>query len=311
MQSRYSELDAAWPVGLCRCGCGQETALVRRSSASQGYKVGDHRRFLTGHHRRTNTPDSYVVATPGLCACGCGAATKKMFPTSPTSRFNRFVLGHDTTTIFAHMVPPNPSGLCMCGCGEVTPIARLTCAKLGNVRGHHTPCIVGHQRPKPKPVLYLPEDRGYATPCWIWQRCRNKLGYGRVSLPRRLTVGRSHGQNAHVYMWEQVHGPVPPGLVMDHLCRVPSCVNPDHLEPVTNAENVRRGKRAKLSHAQANVIRSSSEKARVLAERYSVNESVIYRIRRGTRWSEGQQETNELPEPAPYVLSDYGERSQW
>ncbi len=45
----------------------------------------------------------------------------------------------------------------------------------------------------------------------------------------------------HRFSYELHIGPIPEGLVIDHLCRTPACVNPDHLEPVTNAENVRRG----------------------------------------------------------------------
>jgi hypothetical protein len=46
---------------------------------------------------------------------------------------------------------------------------------------------------------------------------------------------------AHRFAYESVHGPITPGLVIDHLCRVRLCVNPAHLEPVTPGENSRRG----------------------------------------------------------------------
>lgn len=46
---------------------------------------------------------------------------------------------------------------------------------------------------------------------------------------------------AHRYVYESIRGPIPEGLVLDHLCRNTSCVNPDHLEPVTYGENFRRG----------------------------------------------------------------------
>jgi hypothetical protein len=51
-------------------------------------------------------------------------------------------------------------------------------------------------------------------------------------------------------VYELLVGPIPAGLVIDHLCRVPSCMNPAHLEPVTNAENIRRGYAARglLTH---------------------------------------------------------------
>ena len=53
-----------------------------------------------------------------------------------------------------------------------------------------------------------------------------------------------HGANtmpAHRYAYEELVGPIPEGLQLDHLCRNRSCVNPDHLEPVTCRENLRRG----------------------------------------------------------------------
>lgn len=49
---------------------------------------------------------------------------------------------------------------------------------------------------------------------------------------------------AHVASWELARGPVPEGLELDHLCRNTRCVNPGHLEPVTHAENMRRGENA-------------------------------------------------------------------
>lgn len=75
-----------------------------------------------------------------------------------------------------------------------------------------------------------------APGCWIWMFGIRKDGYGRCS------PGPGGGSRlAHVRAWEQIKGPVPKGLVLDHLCRRRNCVNPSHLEPVTNEENVRRG----------------------------------------------------------------------
>ena len=74
--------------------------------------------------------------------------------------------------------------------------------------------------------------------CWIWQGRIDPSGYGQMSTrhsPTRTPL-------AHRISYEVFVGLIPPGLQIDHLCRVTACVNPDHLEPVTPRENVRRSK---------------------------------------------------------------------
>lgn len=67
--------------------------------------------------------------------------------------------------------------------------------------------------------------------CWLWDGADNGSGYGKF-----------RGRYAHRVSFEMHKGPIPQGMHLDHLCRVPCCVNPSHLEPVTNAENARRGR---------------------------------------------------------------------
>lgn len=73
-----------------------------------------------------------------------------------------------------------------------------------------------------------------ADGCWKWTRATN-LGYGRIN------VGNGIIRQAHRVSYEEFIGPVPSGLVLDHLCRNRACINPAHLEPVTNKENIIRG----------------------------------------------------------------------
>lgn len=71
--------------------------------------------------------------------------------------------------------------------------------------------------------------------CWLWTGPRNQQGYGSFG------VGRNSKQNAHRWLWEQMHGKASSKLHLDHLCRNRICVRPDHMELVTHAENLHRG----------------------------------------------------------------------
>lgn len=71
------------------------------------------------------------------------------------------------------------------------------------------------------------------TGCWIYQGRRNKGGYGRIGWQGTQIV-------VHRITYQLLVGPVPEGLQLDHLCNRPPCCNPEHLEPVTAAENMRR-----------------------------------------------------------------------
>ncbi len=71
--------------------------------------------------------------------------------------------------------------------------------------------------------------------CWLWTASLSPFGYGRLYVGKRMRL-------AHQVSYEMYIGPIPIGLDLDHLCRVPRCVNPFHLEPVTRRENLMRGK---------------------------------------------------------------------
>lgn len=74
-------------------------------------------------------------------------------------------------------------------------------------------------------------------PCWLWMGARSSSGYG--SIHRSLHDGGEYVAT-HRAAWELLVGPIPDELELDHLCRVRHCCNPDHLELVTHAENMRR-----------------------------------------------------------------------
>lgn len=80
--------------------------------------------------------------------------------------------------------------------------------------------------------------------CIIWQGAPNNMGYGKVSV-RNDPTARGREEAVHRWFYKRFVGPIPEGLVLDHLCRTPLCVNVEHLEPVTQLENDRRGQLAR------------------------------------------------------------------
>lgn len=78
---------------------------------------------------------------------------------------------------------------------------------------------------------YIPEPN---SGCWLWIKTLSEHGYGRMLINYRIVF-------AHRFSYQQFRGSLTDGLVLDHLCRNRCCVNPDHLEQVTQTENVRRG----------------------------------------------------------------------
>jgi hypothetical protein len=86
-----------------------------------------------------------------------------------------------------------------------------------------------------------PEDRFWSkvvhlpNGCLQWTGAIDDNGYGEFGIPQGKIV------YAHRYAWELDRGPIPKGLQIDHLCRNRGCVNVDHMELVTLAENLERG----------------------------------------------------------------------
>lgn len=82
--------------------------------------------------------------------------------------------------------------------------------------------------------FWIKVDKTPETGCWHWTSTITTEGYGQFWFNRRPRL-------AHRIAYEMMVGPIPEGLVIDHLCRVRHCVNPGHMEPVTQAENNARG----------------------------------------------------------------------
>ena len=91
------------------------------------------------------------------------------------------------------------------------------------------------------------------TGCWEWIRAHTPKGYGVLRI-------RGSIYYAHRWMYENLVGPIPAGLTIDHLCRNHACVRPAHLEPVTRKENFYRGEHSKMAIRRNGVcLRGHSE----------------------------------------------------
>ncbi len=86
----------------------------------------------------------------------------------------------------------------------------------------------------------LPEPN---SGCWLWMSCCDRHGYAKMNVPGFSAL-------AHRISYEIFKGKIPSGLQLDHKCRVRCCVNPDHLEPVTNLENSIRGEAGSINAAR-------------------------------------------------------------
>lgn len=161
-------------------------------------------------------------------------------------------------------------GLCQCGCGQKTIVSTINRTDRGWIAGEPRNFLKNHQNRKRNVPI-----EGYIvdtiTNCWIWQLTLNNKGYGRITYKGKVTY-------AHIHHWEKINGPVPEGLELDHTCKTRACVNPDHLEPITHGENLRRSKRTKLSLEMAEEIHKLNAQGigyRRLAKMFGVHRSTI------------------------------------
>jgi hypothetical protein len=127
--------------------------------------------------------------------------------------------------------------------------------------------------------------------CLVWRGAKHSSGYGSISI--RLN-GKQYSAYAHRVAYEFAKGPIPDGLVIDHLCRNRACVNPDHLEAVTDRVNILRGE----SPAACSARRSCCPKG------HSYTEKNTYFYKDGSRACrkcncENQRKRNALKPKSP------------
>lgn len=178
------------------------------------------------------------------------------------------------------------SGLCECGCGQKTNIAKRSRTDKGLIKGQPVRYIRGHHSRDIHRPHTISKNFGDAytvdkkTGCWNWNRGKHDRGYGYLVMGGKTV-------RAHRYIYEKEYGPIPGGQVIDHLCRNTSCVNPEHLEAVSQAENVRRGNRAKKTMRDAEEMRwlhklGLSNKA--IADIYETNLTSVGNILKNKIW---------------------------
>lgn len=135
---------------------------------------------------------------------------------------------------------------------------------------------------RPRSVLYIVNPD---TGCWDWQGACSWNGYGRIKRDGRL-------QWAHRWFYIEKYGEYPQGKDLDHLCRNIKCVNPDHLEVVSKAENQRRGDAVRLSWEAVDYIRANHLSRdpefgqRALGRLFGVSHSTIQKVLDQTSWIE-------------------------
>ena len=141
---------------------------------------------------------------------------------------------------------------------------------------------------RPNPVGSIPAHWivDASTGCWIWQGHLTK-GYGMID------IGNTGKKYVHILMFVLKYGNIPPGLELDHVCRNRSCVNPDHVEIVTRAVNIQRGKLAKMNPDSVRELRKLYDKGlrdKKLGEIFQISSKEAGQIGRRQRWKSVPEE---------------------
>ena len=84
--------------------------------------------------------------------------------------------------------------------------------------------------PKVIARLVVNIDKDERTGCWDWQGYTDRKGYGQINV-----AGKAHW--AHRISYAAFEGEIPEGMTVNHRCARPGCINPEHLELMSNAEN--------------------------------------------------------------------------
>lgn len=123
--------------------------------------------------------------------------------------------------------------LCECGCGQYTNLALSSNEEYGWIRGEPVRFVHGHHARKKSNRIFDQENYEIdSNGCWNWKKNKSPYGYGRINIKGKVEL-------VHRVAYELKVGKIPDGLVIDHICENPSCFNIEHLQVVTNQENIK------------------------------------------------------------------------
>lgn len=134
----------------------------------------------------------------------------------------------------------------------------------------------------------------FSDQCWKWLGKQDRKGYGTIRETIQPHIAKD--RLAHRLIYRFVKGVLADHLQLDHLCRNRLCVNPSHLEEVTNQVNAQRGATSKLSPTDVEDIRSLASRGQsksALARKHGVHRKAIQKVLNGESW------TNIPPDPTP------------
>lgn len=166
---------------------------------------------------------------------------------------------------------PQQFGFCRCGCGLKTDIATYNVPGK-TIKGQPLRYRSGHGAMAKK----TEKEVVLKGTCLVWMGVRSSEGYA--------IVGHVY---IHTLLYEKLTGRIPDGLELDHLCRNRFCINPRHVEPVSRAENCRRGDGTKLTYSDVAQIKSMRERGvtlKTIAKIFSVGHPHVSRICSGKVW---------------------------
>lgn len=133
----------------------------------------------------------------------------------------------------AEVHTPSPEQCSVDGCEN-------PCVARGYCNGHYVrwkrsgdagaDLIAQHRSPDRNPEAAFAARTQIEGECLIWTGWKDRDGYGAIRVAGKHLA-------AHRYAWERAHGPIPEGMMVDHICHNPGCVNVHHLRLATRAQN--------------------------------------------------------------------------